>query len=107
MALSRRDFFRKIAKPREKSREERIARYEELEQYVQTELLPYDFALTAAQQDELFTTVRKALEETADEELFSAIIRFTLDETVDRKIRPWREANRLNERLKADRPPGT
>jgi len=99
MALSRRDFFRKIVKPREKSREERIARYEEMEQYVRTELLPYDFALTAAQQDELFTTVRKALEETTDEELFSAIIRFTVDEAVDRKIRPWREANRLDERL--------
>jgi hypothetical protein len=47
----------------------------------------------------LFTTVRKTLEETTDEQLFSAIIRFTVDETVDRKIRPWREANRLNERL--------
>jgi hypothetical protein len=99
MALSRRDFFRKIVKPGEKSREERIARYEEMEQYVRTELLPYDFALTAAQQDELFATVRKALEETSDQDLFSAIIRFTVDEIVDRKIRPWREANRLNERL--------
>ena len=86
-------------KPGEKSREERIARYEEMDQYVRTELLPYDFALTAPQQDELFATVRKALEESRDEELFSAIIRFTVDEIVDRKIRPWREANRLDERL--------
>ena len=86
-------------KPGEKSREERIARYEEMEQYIRTEFFPYDFALTSAQQDELFATVRKALEETSDAELFSAIIRFTVDETVDRKIRPWREANRLNERL--------
>ena len=99
MALSRRDFFRKIVKPGEKSRVERIARYEEMEQYIRTELLPYEFALTAAQQDELFATVRNTLQETSDADLFSAIIRFTVDETVDRKIRPWREANRLNERL--------
>ena len=100
MEFSRRDFFRKIVKPGEKSREERIARYEMMDLYVRTELLPYDFALTAEQQDELFATVRKALEETRDEELFSAIIRFKVDEIVDLKIRPWREANRITERLK-------
>jgi hypothetical protein len=99
MEFSRRDFFRKIVKPGEKSREERIARYEMMDLYVRTELLPYDFALTAEQQDELFATVRKALEETRDEELFSAIIRFKVDEIVDLKIRPWREANRITERL--------
>jgi len=99
MALSRRDFFRRMVKPGEKSRDERAARYEQLDQYVRTELLPYDFALTADQQEELFATVRKALEESTDEELFSAIIRFKVDEVVDAKVRPWREANRLNERL--------
>ena len=99
MEFSRRDFFRKIVKPGEKSREERIVRYEMMDLYVRTELLPYDFALTAEQQDELLATVRKTLEETGDEELFSAIIRFKVDEVVDRKIRPWREANRINERL--------
>ena len=105
MAFSRRDFFRKIVKPGEKTREERLARYEMMDLYVRTELLPYDFALTAEQQDELFATVRKALEETGDEDLFSAIIRFRVDEVVDRKIRPWREANRIDERLNGlDRP---
>ena len=99
MSFSRRDFFRKIVKPGEKGRDERIARYEQMDLYVRTELLPYDFALTAEQQDELFATVRKALEETGDEELFSAIIRFKVDEIVDHKIRPWREANRISERL--------
>lgn len=94
MALSRRGFFRKIVKPGEKSREERLARYEMMDLYVRTELLPYDFALTAGQQDELFAAVRKALEETSDEELFSAIIRFKVDEVVDAKIRPWRQATR-------------
>jgi len=59
--------------------------------------LPYDFGLTEAQEAELFAAVRAALEETGDEELFSAIIRFKVDEVVDSKIRPWREASYLDE----------
>jgi hypothetical protein len=68
-----------------------------MDAYVRTNLLPYDFSLTAAQEAELFATVRRALEETGDEELFSAIIRFKVDEVVDSKIRPWREASELDE----------
>ncbi|HEY2380729.1 MAG TPA: hypothetical protein VGK48_06045 [Terriglobia bacterium] len=94
MALSRRGFFRKLVKPGEKSREERLARYETMDLYVRTELLPYDFALTASQQEELFAAVRNALEEAGDEELFSAIIRFKVDEVVDGKIRAWRQISR-------------
>ena len=59
--------------------------------------MPYDFGLTEAQEAELFAAVRTALEETADEELFSAIIRFKVDEVVDSKIRPWREASYMDE----------
>src|SRR5690242_3674833 len=65
--------------------------------YVRTNLLPYDFSLTEEQEADLFATVRSALEETGDEELFSAIIRFKVDEVVDSKIRPWRDASQLNE----------
>jgi len=65
--------------------------------YVRTELLPYDFSLTAEQETELYAAVRTALQETSDEELFSAIIRFKVDEVVDLKIRPWRDASQLNE----------
>lgn len=68
-----------------------------MDAYVRTNLLPYDFSLTATQEAELFATVRRALEETGDEELFSAIIRFKVDEVVDSKIRPWREASELDE----------
>jgi hypothetical protein len=100
MSFSRRNFFRKLVQPNKKSQEERLARYEQMAQYVRTELLPYDFALTAEQQDELFAAVRKALEQIDDEELFSAIIRFKVDEVVDAKVRLWREQNRLDERLK-------
>jgi hypothetical protein len=68
-----------------------------MDAYVRTNLLPYDFSLTAEQEAELFATVRKALEDTGDEELFSAIIRYKVDEVVDSKIRPWREASYLDE----------
>jgi hypothetical protein len=97
MPLNRRDFFRKLVKPNERSREERVARYELMDQYVRNELLPYDFSLSAEQEVELFAVVRKELEETNDEELFSSILRFKVDEVVDRKVRPWREASHLNE----------
>jgi hypothetical protein len=97
MPLNRRDFFRKLVKPNERSREERLARYELMDQYVRNELLPYDFSLSAEQEAELFAAVRKELEQTNDEELFSSILRFKVDEVVDRKVRPWREASHLNE----------
>jgi hypothetical protein len=91
MSLSRRQFFRRIVQPGQKSPEERQARYELMDEYVRTQLLPYDFSLTPDQETELLTTVRRDLEETNDEELFSAILRFKVEEVVDRKIRVWRE----------------
>ena len=68
-----------------------------MDAYVRTNLLPYDFSLTAEQESELFAAVRAGLEESGDEELFSAIVRFRVDEIVDSKVRPWRETNQLNE----------
>lgn len=70
-----------------------------MDAYARTHLLPYDFALTADQESELFATLRSELEETNDEELFSAILRFKVEEVVDRKIRLWRDQNQLQEQL--------
>jgi len=67
--------------------------------HVRTNILPYDFCLTASQETELFATVRSALEQTNDEELFSSILRFKVEEVADRKIRLWRDENQLNEQL--------
>jgi hypothetical protein len=99
MSLSRRQFFRRFLNPLEKSREERAARYQAMEDYARTQLLPYDFSLTEEQETELFSTLRVALEQTGDEELFSAIIRFKVDEVVDAKIRPWREDSETKNRI--------
>ena len=65
--------------------------------YVRTSLLPYDFSLTEAQESELFAAVRAALEETGDEELFASTIRYKIDQVVDSKIRPWREASYMDD----------
>ena len=99
MSLSRRQFFRRFLNPAEKSRAERAARYDVMQTYVRTNLLPYDFSLTAGQEAELYSVVRAALEDTADEELFSAIIRFKVEEVADAKIRPWREESQLKDQL--------
>ena len=99
VSLSRRQFFRRLVRPGEKTREERQSRYEVMDAYVRTNLLPYDFSLTAEQEAELLAAVRSGLEESNDEELFSAIVRFRVDEIVDSKVRPWRDAGQLNEQL--------
>ena len=99
MSLSRRQFFRRLVRPGQKSPEERESRYSVMDTYVRTHLLPYDFSLTETQESELFATVRSALEETNDEELFSAILRFKVEEVVDGKIRAWREENQLKEQI--------
>ena len=99
MSLSRRQFFRRFLNPTEKTRAERAARYQMMESYVRTQLLPYDFSISAEQEYELFAEVRSALEQTGDEELFSAIIRFKVDEVVDSKIRPWRLESQTKDQL--------
>jgi hypothetical protein len=86
-------------RPGQKSPEERRSRYDLMDTYVRTHLLPYDFALTAEQETELLTSVRSALEETSDEELFSAILRFKVEEAADIKIRRWRNENQLKEQV--------
>ena len=93
MSFSRRQFFRRLVRPGEKTRDDRLGRYHAMDAYVRTHLFPYDFSLTPQQEAELFATVRSALEETSDEELFSAIIRFKVEEVADTKIRFWREQN--------------
>jgi hypothetical protein len=97
MSLSRRQFFNRLVRPGYKTAEERQTRYELMDTYIRTNLLPYDFALTAEQESELFASVRAVLEETSDEELFSAVLRFKVEEVTDAKIRVWRAENQIKE----------
>src|SRR5207244_13417604 len=90
---------RRLVRPGQKTREERLSRYELMDAYVRTHLLPYDFGLTPEQEAELFAAVRSELEQTNDEELFSAILRFKVEEVVDRKIRLLRDENQLKDQF--------
>ena len=89
MALSRRQFFRRFWSSGNAS-PERLARYDALETYVRTQLLPYDFTLTEEQERELIAAVREVLEKTSNEELFSNIVRGRIGEIVEARIQPWR-----------------
>jgi len=89
MSLSRRQFFRFWGGGHQ-SAEKRQARFEDLETYVRTHLLPYDFTLTNAQELDLIAHVRAMLERTPDEILFSTDICVQIQELVQIKIEPWR-----------------
>ena len=92
MPLSRRQFFRRFVNPSARTVQDRLMRYAVLDSYVRTHLLPYDFAVTDQQCDELFAEVRRTLEPMNDDELFSAEVYRTVDAVADAKLQPWREA---------------
>jgi len=63
-----------------------------LDTYVRTNLLPYDFALTAEQTDEVLATVRAAIQPAGDDEdLFTYERRQQMNQVVEETVRPWRE----------------
>src|ERR1051326_5667855 len=72
MALSRRQFFRSLV-PGDPQSPKRLARYETLETYVRTQLLPYDFELTEDQERELLAEIRGVLEKTPNNDLFEVV----------------------------------
>ena len=90
MALSRRQFFRRLWKPGDDPTPQRLARYQDLETYTRTQLLPYDFPLTPDQERELIAAVRDVLDKASNDELFSNLIRARIEEVVDAKTQPWR-----------------
>lgn len=91
MSLSRRQFFRRLLNPADKSNPRRTARYEELKTYVRTCLLPYDFSLTEWETAELLGEVQMALEAASDEDLFCDAIRVRIDKLVEAKVEFWRQ----------------
>ena len=92
MSLSRRQFFRRfLGSTGEDPSPGRIARYQDLETYVRTQLFPYDFALTPEQESELMTEVRRIFERAPNDALHSPSITAEIQENVDMMIRQWRE----------------
>lgn len=102
MSLSRRHFFRSLL-PGDPNSPKRLDRYQTLETYVRTQLLPYDFELTEEQERELMSEVRSVLEKATNDELFAHTMRSRLEQVVDTKLQPWRnqsDRDALTERIK-------
>jgi hypothetical protein len=75
--VNRREFFSGFLKADKKQpavRRARAPRYKHLETYVVADLIPYDLTLTADQDRELRSRVRKTLEASSDPDLFSMVI---------------------------------
>jgi len=62
-----------------------------LDTYVRTNLLPYDFALTAEQTDDVLAAVRAFIQPTADDDVFSYERRQQMNQIVEETVRPWRD----------------
>jgi hypothetical protein len=97
MSISRRQFFRGIAGQGEGRQREHDRRISELNTYVRTNLLPYDFALTAEQTESVLAAVRTGINldgpdgVVSTEDLLSYDRRRQMNEIVEDTVRPWRE----------------
>ncbi len=103
MDLSRRHFFRRLWSTGERTPEERLARYEVLESFCRTQLLPYDFSLSDAQLVTMQENVRFHLRATRDKELFAPEICVKLQKIVDAMMEPWRQEHFLKLEAEARR----
>jgi hypothetical protein len=69
-----------------------------LETYIRTNLLPYDFSISAEQEADLFAAARSVMERATDEELFAFTMRVQIEKVVAQKLDPWREESLLQDR---------
>ncbi len=76
-------------------------RVSELDAYVRTNLLPYDFALTADQTGEVLAAVRAVIDPDA-EDLFTYDRRQQMNQIVEETVRPWREEHWKAEEMRRD-----
>jgi len=91
MSISRRQFFRGLT-PHGKDRQQDYRRkVQSVESYVRTNLLPYDFALTAEQTADVLTAAVDAIDIPVDGELFDDNRLRQLREIVEEKVHRWRE----------------
>jgi hypothetical protein len=91
MAISRRQFFRGMVGQGESRQREEERQTTALDTYVRTNLLPYDFALTGDQTDQVLAAVRNALQLAEGEDLFTYERRQQMNQIVEETVRPWRD----------------
>lgn len=102
MAISRRQFFRGVVGKGEARQRDQERRISELDIYVRTNLLPYDFALTGEQTAEVLAAVRSALSIEDGQDLFTYERRQQMNQVVEETVRPWREEYWKAEELRRD-----
>jgi hypothetical protein len=90
MAISRRQFFKFLGSG-DRSERARKNRIEQIEAYVRTNLLPYDFALDGAQTEQLFAQVRESVSSLDDADLHSSYVLSIVHAITASMIDPWRE----------------
>ncbi|HZI51014.1 MAG TPA: hypothetical protein VFE29_04275 [Terriglobia bacterium] len=88
MSLSRRQFFRGFKGPTPEQLRERRTRL--VETYVRTNLLPYDFALTAAQTAEALAAAVAGVDLAKIEDTLTPEHRLRLRDIVDEMVLRWR-----------------
>ncbi len=91
MAISRRQFFRGVVGQSEGRQRGEERRTNRLDAYVRTNLLPYDFALSTEQTDELLAAVNAAIQPAENVDLFTYERRQRMNQVVEETVRPWRE----------------
>jgi hypothetical protein len=102
MAISRRQFFRGLVRQGDDKQSESERRKVAVESYVRTNLLPYDFGLTAEQTAEVLGAAVAAADIAGDSELFNFEGRTRLRDIVEEKIQTWREEYQAAEIVRAD-----
>ena len=91
MPISRRQFFRGLVGQSDDRQREQLKRTLEVESYVRTNLLPYDFALTGDQSAEVLAAAIGGVDIDGNGDLLTYENRMRLREIVDTKVQVWRE----------------
>src|SRR5262245_29614458 len=104
MSISRRQFFRGLVGQNEDRQREQQRRIAAVEAHVRTNLLPYDFALTADQTAEVLASVVARIEISGEDELFTYERCRLMREIAEERIEGWREEYLKAEQARRDAP---
>jgi len=91
MPISRRKFFRGLIGQSDDRQRQQQKRTVEVDSYVRTNLLPYDFALTSEQTADVLAAAASGVDIDGDSDLFTYENRMRLREIVDARVQVWRE----------------
>jgi hypothetical protein len=91
MPISRRKFFRGLIGQSDDRQRQQQKRTVEVDSYVRTNLLPYDFALTSEQTADVLAAAASGVDIDGDGDLFTYENRMRLREIVDARVQVWRE----------------